>query len=542
VLLAVGLGALLPGIFTLPLIDRDEPRFARATVEMAERGDWIVPYFNAEYRFDKPPLTYWWMGLHYALLGRTEGAARLHSVFAALGVAAILFLWGRQLFDRSVGWWAALGWLTCIQVLMHGRLVLADMPMILAVTAGQWCLWQILVVGSPQRRWWWGWWGSLAFGFLAKGPIAWFVPILTWGLFWGMTRRTKAQTWHWRGLRPAWGVVLVLLTVGAWGLPALLLTHGDFWKIGIGKHVVERGFESFNERVYFPFFYFLTIFLSLFPWSGGLPGALRQGWKDNRALPRLLIAWTLAPILIFLFYRTQLPHYILPGFGGALLLIFGYGHPGRGWFAGSLRIIFGILALALAGFALLAEPRSDLQFLRGTLLGVSLLLAGAVVLAAVPASLFSRLRAARLALGVLALGIGFAVFARLVEDAAMSPRLAEVVDASPESRAVSVGYGEPSLVFYTGRPWEFPSAETVEKDPETLDSAAVVVIKQREWRDARLWRAFWDGSLVEPPKPSREAALSERLLQEGWTAQAIAGLNFARFSWVEVLVLRPPDR
>ena len=47
----------LAGTWTLPLIDRDEPRFAEASREMIERGDYIVPYFNNQYRFDKPPLT-----------------------------------------------------------------------------------------------------------------------------------------------------------------------------------------------------------------------------------------------------------------------------------------------------------------------------------------------------------------------------------------------------------------------------------------------------------------------------------------------------
>jgi len=54
---------LLAGTASLPLLDRDEPRFARATIEMLERGDWVVPYFNDEYRFDKPPLTYWLMAV-----------------------------------------------------------------------------------------------------------------------------------------------------------------------------------------------------------------------------------------------------------------------------------------------------------------------------------------------------------------------------------------------------------------------------------------------------------------------------------------------
>ena len=48
----------LAGTWSLPLIDRDEPRFAEAAREMRERADFVVPYFNNEFRFDKPPLTH----------------------------------------------------------------------------------------------------------------------------------------------------------------------------------------------------------------------------------------------------------------------------------------------------------------------------------------------------------------------------------------------------------------------------------------------------------------------------------------------------
>lgn len=47
----------LAGTWALPLVGRDEPRFAEASRAMIERSDYGVPYFNNRYRFDKPPLT-----------------------------------------------------------------------------------------------------------------------------------------------------------------------------------------------------------------------------------------------------------------------------------------------------------------------------------------------------------------------------------------------------------------------------------------------------------------------------------------------------
>ena len=46
------------GIAWLPL-DGHEAFVVQTAQEMRERGDWIVPYFNAKPRLTKPPLSYW---------------------------------------------------------------------------------------------------------------------------------------------------------------------------------------------------------------------------------------------------------------------------------------------------------------------------------------------------------------------------------------------------------------------------------------------------------------------------------------------------
>ena len=95
ILLFCGLVVLLCGSFQLPLLDRDEPRVSRATVEMAEKGNWVIPYFNGEYRFDKPPLTYWWMGVHHWIFGVNEFSSRLHSILATLLVGLWMIYRGK---------------------------------------------------------------------------------------------------------------------------------------------------------------------------------------------------------------------------------------------------------------------------------------------------------------------------------------------------------------------------------------------------------------------------------------------------------------
>ena len=44
----------LPGIASLPVIDRDEARFAQASVQMAETGDLMDIKFQDQNRYKKP--------------------------------------------------------------------------------------------------------------------------------------------------------------------------------------------------------------------------------------------------------------------------------------------------------------------------------------------------------------------------------------------------------------------------------------------------------------------------------------------------------
>src|SRR5438128_9199655 len=96
------------GTWSLPLIDRDEPRFAEASREMIERGDYIVPYFNNQLRLDKPPLAYWAQVVSYRIFGENDFAARFPSAAAAALLALTIPVRGLRIGGERVGWRAAI--------------------------------------------------------------------------------------------------------------------------------------------------------------------------------------------------------------------------------------------------------------------------------------------------------------------------------------------------------------------------------------------------------------------------------------------------
>ena len=85
------------------LWDRDEARFATATVEMVQNHQYLYPTFNGELRPDKPILIYWLMSLPVRMLGTTELACRFFAPIG-VGVSCLLTFWlGRRLFSAKPG-------------------------------------------------------------------------------------------------------------------------------------------------------------------------------------------------------------------------------------------------------------------------------------------------------------------------------------------------------------------------------------------------------------------------------------------------------
>jgi 4-amino-4-deoxy-L-arabinose transferase-like glycosyltransferase len=364
----------------LPLIDRDEPRFAEASREMLQRGDYIVPYFNNHYRFDKPPFTYWCQIASYRAFGDNDFAARFPSLIAAALTALILFEWGRRVGNERVGWWAAIIFTLCLQTFVHAKAAVADMWLVLFVTLAHWVGYELLRDGltnsqgsksnppqagqNPTFFWWWIFYLALAFGFLAKGPIAW-TPLLTVGSTIFFARNVELA----RRFKFVRGILLTLALVSIWGIPALIQTHGDFFRVGVMHHVVARSFStmeghgasSFGAHLLLLPFYFVTIFASFFPWSIKLPWLAKRLWRKRDKIDNYLFAGSAIIFLIFTLVQTKLPHYTLSAFPLLALLLARHLMQANVATKTFARIA-GATAIALLAIALIAPPIVAKQF------------------------------------------------------------------------------------------------------------------------------------------------------------------------------------
>jgi 4-amino-4-deoxy-L-arabinose transferase-like glycosyltransferase len=305
------------GTWSVPLIDRDEPRFAEASREMIERGDYIVPHFNNQLRLDKPPLAYWAQVASYKIFGENDFAARFPSAIAAALVAMSILAWGRQLGGDRVGWWAAIIFTLSLQTFLHAKAAVADMWLVLFVTTAHCAGYELIQRSTANWKWRCVFYLSLAFGFLAKGPIAW-TPLLTISAMKYFSPDIDLA----KRFKFVRGILLMLAVVALWGIPALIQTHGEFLKIGIGRHVIGRSFGAMEGHganslgVYLLLlpFYFATIFASFFPWSIKLPSLTKKLWRERDKIDVYLLGGAGIIFVIFTLIKTKLPHYTLPAF------------------------------------------------------------------------------------------------------------------------------------------------------------------------------------------------------------------------------------
>ena len=69
----------LPGILTLPALDRDESRFAQSSRQMLDSGNFVDIRFGNEPRYKKPAGIYWAQAAATAVAGHVENIEGDHS-------------------------------------------------------------------------------------------------------------------------------------------------------------------------------------------------------------------------------------------------------------------------------------------------------------------------------------------------------------------------------------------------------------------------------------------------------------------------------
>ena len=466
----VCLAVYLPGLTTIPPVDRDEPRFAQATKQMLETGDFIRPHLQTENRFNKPIGIYWLQAAAVSITGQQRGSAiwayRLPSVFGAYAAVLLTYWIGCRLFNRSVALLGAALLASSALLIVEAHLATTDATLLACVVAAQGCV--ASLYGAAQRgdsgraRHAAGFWLAQGFGILIKGPVVPLVSGLTLGALVLVDRR--ATTRMLAGLRAVWGVPLVLLPVLPWMIAVGYATDWVFYRDWVGDVLpkITGGQELHGAP---PGTYLLLLAATFWPASFAVGLGIAHGvGHRQRAAERFCLAWLIPTWIFFELMPTKLPHYVLPTYPAlALLVACAVVEPpaslSTGVRANLVRsgfVLWGVLTLT-AGVAVVAGAISLGR-------GVDVPVASAGLAAALIAIVCVQLcwtgqlvRAAWVAVaGSVALFVPVlqwvlpdlqAVWLSPAAAAAIAQQTSRVDGTRP---VVAVGYCEPSLIFLAG--------------------------------------------------------------------------------------------
>ncbi|HEY0523807.1 MAG TPA: glycosyltransferase family 39 protein, partial [Stellaceae bacterium] len=330
-LAALCLALYLPGIASVPPLDRDESRFAQATRQMLETGDYIRIRFQDEARNKKPVGIYWLQAASVSLFGSAEGTAlwpyRLPSLLGALAAVLLTFQCGRRLFGTSrEGTAAALlgaGLLAaCVSLQIEAHLAKTDAVLLATVVAAQGALAGIYRrrrAGEPaSAALAAAFWVAQGIGILIKGPITPIVSAMT-------VLALAAADRDWRGwpgaLRIGWGLPLALALVLPWLVAVQVATSGGFLAEAVGHDMLGKMAGGQEAHGAPPGYYLLLLFATFWPGSLFLAAAARRAWRHRAGLAeRFLLAWMLPTWILFECVPTKLPHYVLPAYPALALL------------------------------------------------------------------------------------------------------------------------------------------------------------------------------------------------------------------------------
>lgn len=324
VLLLITLIALWPGQTTIPVMDRDEARYAQASRQMLETGDFVDIRFQDTPRLVKPAGIYWLQAASAAVAGGADApiwAYRLPSLLGAVAAVVVTAWLATRMAGPQVGLAAGLLLAVSLVVSVEARTAKTDAALLAAVTIAQAALYLISERNDQSRSRFFGaplvFWAASGVSLMIKGPIGSLVSATTI-----LALVAWRRDWRWlRHLRVGPGLLVVLAVVAPWVIAITLRTDGGFLHESIGHALLGKVARADDAHGAPPGYHTLLFFVTFWPGAvfAGLAGYYAWLRRRERAV-QFLVAWIVPTWVLFEAVVTKLPHYTLPVFPGIAIL------------------------------------------------------------------------------------------------------------------------------------------------------------------------------------------------------------------------------
>lgn len=286
-----------------PLTNWDEGIYAEISREMLSSNP-LVPHWNYQPWFEKPPLMPWITAVFFRFFGISEFWARAGSALSGVAIVALLHGWliGRR--DALAAWLSTLILLSTFGFLHVCRVGEMDVLLSLGCCVA---LCGLTGVQDHKLNGWYLFWAGLAIALMAKGAAC-IVLIFTALIFAALER------WSTKHLGKAFWLSfsLFLVAVLPWHLYMAHRFGDSFLSEYLGFHVVARATHQIEDHITHWWYYFWVLLISATPFALLYPFAVLESLRLKQ-----FRAWSVFALVVVGFFtviQTRLPHYIAPAY------------------------------------------------------------------------------------------------------------------------------------------------------------------------------------------------------------------------------------
>ena len=476
ILLTFSLVVFVPGISSIPPLDRDESRFAQASKQMIETGDYVDIRFQETPRYKKPVGAYWVQAATVNILSPDKlnsiWAYRIPSLLASLAAVILTYAIACLFVKREVALFSGILVASSFLLNAEAHMAKTDALLLLSVLITQYGLARTYK-GDISFSSWLYFWAGLGLSILLKGPIIPVIILLTIVTLCCFDRNLNLI----KQLRPMTGVLIATAISLPWVIAVQISSSGAFLKKSIGVDLLPKLMGGVESHGMPPGYYLLILMIVFWPSSLFLWPSLIHFIRDKKDIFfKFIIAWLVPAWIMLEIVPTKLPHYVLPLYPAIAIAVakamdeINFSKISLGsklfsclWFILSSSLIIASIFLANPNIELFASPSDSIDkkiifehiqniTTQQAILTFTLIL---ISLAAVILLWKGKLKASILSTACCAV-LFFIPLTHskipAIRWAFPSAEIAEFLEATnrQDNKLISIGYHEPSLVFLNG--------------------------------------------------------------------------------------------
>ena len=319
IFLAICFLIFLTGIFEIPILDRDEARFATASKTMLLENEFIDIKMYDEPRYKKPVGIYWLQVASNFIFGDIPydniTLYRLPSILSIFLAFIFIFFRLRKIFDNEISF-------LTIFFLMFSLLTLSEMlqaktdgALFLTIILCNLMIYSLIENHQINYKEKLIFWSALAIGVLIKGPIIFIFTILPLIIFSIIKRKNFLKE-----IFSFSGLILFLILTLPWFIIITIKSNGAFWYESVGHDLLGKVSSGQESHGFPPGYYLITTLILFWPGSILIYPFIKKNFEQNFIRIRkddltffLLISFSV-PYILFELVSTKLPHYIYPSY------------------------------------------------------------------------------------------------------------------------------------------------------------------------------------------------------------------------------------